>query len=297
MDTTTFCKLPHWLLRRSDLTMSAKVLWAYFEDKKGGNGKCWPGIRMICADLAMHPNAATRAARELERASLLTIHRPPGRGGRTTNRYITCASETVAQHIQERYGNRNASATEGVARCATESVSEPDSLTRPIQPDPLGATPDVFDTTVQSVNQAANKARREAARLFGGSDSDKSNGAAFACEDEPITGPLDPLIQAMCDLTGRPPSGISGRDRLKVERLLSEPFPRDRFIEIMAETKRDGGGLTQAVLRAWADIKERANQAAKAGAKDRPQPAYEIPDHLKAEFEAQEQAERRRAAR
>lgn len=128
---------------------------------------------------------------------------------------------------------------------------------------PRGTVP----ITTSQVAKDAQDARSEAARLFGGPEGVASSLPSADDEDQAITGPLDPMYQAMSDITGRSPGNISGRDRIKVERLLEDGFSKARLIEIMGETKRRGGGLTEAVLQAWEEIKQRGHAAARRPAK------------------------------
>ena len=48
-----FYKLPQDLAARTDLTPSAKLVYAVIADRIGANGKCWPGERSISRDAGM----------------------------------------------------------------------------------------------------------------------------------------------------------------------------------------------------------------------------------------------------
>lgn len=145
-DSATFCKLPHWLLFRSDLTMSAKVIWAYLSDRQGSNGHCWPGQRRIAMDLGTDHKVVIRGIAELEAVGLLSVTRPSL--GRKNQYRIAIGTESPPVPNRHQKRSRIATGSDG------ESPTKPDPVTRPNKPDPIN----------------------------GRSAPVKSNGAALACE-------------------------------------------------------------------------------------------------------------------
>ena len=125
----TFCKLPHWLLARSDIGSSAKLIWAYLSDRQGNNGHSWPGQRRIAMDLGIDRKVVIRGVAEVEAAGLLTVERDIS-GKR--NRYrIGTGTESPPVPKEDRHRSLKGTAS------GTESPPKPDSITRPIEPDPI----------------------------------------------------------------------------------------------------------------------------------------------------------------
>ena len=72
----------------SDLSHRARAVYMYLKDHADSEGRCWPGIRTIAAELGFSRSTVKRALDELCGAGLLT--REPRRrdnGGRTSNLY------------------------------------------------------------------------------------------------------------------------------------------------------------------------------------------------------------------
>ncbi len=74
-----FVQLPKRLMRRSDLSPKAKLVYAVITDRIGVNGQAWPGYSRTAADTGLHLSSAKRAVAELITAGLLRkIERGPG---------------------------------------------------------------------------------------------------------------------------------------------------------------------------------------------------------------------------
>ena len=75
----------------SDREMShrAKAVYMYLRDRSDAEGKCWPGIGTIAADLSLSRSTVKRALADLERMGYLKRQeRHRGNGSRTSNLYI-----------------------------------------------------------------------------------------------------------------------------------------------------------------------------------------------------------------
>ena len=80
------------------LTHRARAVYLYLRDRADAEGKCWPGVKRIAADLHLSRRTAQRALADLEHAGYL---RRDGRyranGSRTSNLY------TIAQPPRVEY--------------------------------------------------------------------------------------------------------------------------------------------------------------------------------------------------
>lgn len=72
-----FAKLPLDVACRSDLSSTAKVVYAVLADRMGGNDHCWPGQRRIAKDSGVSARTANRAVKELQTQGLIEVM--PGR--------------------------------------------------------------------------------------------------------------------------------------------------------------------------------------------------------------------------
>ena len=72
----------------SDLSHRARAVYMYLKDRADSEGRCWPGIRTIAAELGFSRSTVKRALDELCQAGLLTKEsRWRENGGRTSNLY------------------------------------------------------------------------------------------------------------------------------------------------------------------------------------------------------------------
>lgn len=87
-----FVKVYADVMRRRDLTATAKLVHAVLENRARQDGRAWPGIRRIASDIGVANNAVVRAITALERAGLvIKTRRDNGR----TNTYKL--SESVVE--------------------------------------------------------------------------------------------------------------------------------------------------------------------------------------------------------
>lgn len=72
----------------SDIPYRAKIVYFYFCDRMDSEGKSWPSIKRIAADLSMSENTVRRAVKDLEKAGLLKKeYAYRDNGSHTSNRY------------------------------------------------------------------------------------------------------------------------------------------------------------------------------------------------------------------
>ena len=73
----------------ADLPHRDVSVYMYLRDRSDAEGKCWPGIKRIAADLHLSRSTVKRALADLERAGFLTRQeRRRENGSRTSNLYI-----------------------------------------------------------------------------------------------------------------------------------------------------------------------------------------------------------------
>lgn len=71
----------------------AKTVYMYLLDRSDAEGKCWPGIQTIAADLALSRSTVKRALTDLERLGYLKRQeRHRANGGWTSNLYTIIRS-------------------------------------------------------------------------------------------------------------------------------------------------------------------------------------------------------------
>lgn len=72
----------------AELSHRAKVVYMYLCDRADAEGKCWPGVKRIAADLNLSRRTTQRALSDLERAGLIQRdERYRENGSRTSNLY------------------------------------------------------------------------------------------------------------------------------------------------------------------------------------------------------------------
>ena len=98
---STFAKLPHNILSRTDLAPAAKLVFAIIADRIGDNGEAWPGLRKLATDCGISPATAAKATKCLEAVGLIAIVHTPGNPGGQTNRYRLgeCSDSATYQKV------------------------------------------------------------------------------------------------------------------------------------------------------------------------------------------------------
>lgn len=129
-------KIPRDIMERTDLTATAKMVYAMIADRIGENTDCWPGIRRLAKDLGVWEGAIRRAVSELESASLIAVSRPAGNPRGQTNRYrlmdvaeiATCPKQlrsvTDTRHVAETATTRSGNRYDDVAETAAQLDQE-----------------------------------------------------------------------------------------------------------------------------------------------------------------------------
>lgn len=73
---------------QSDLSHRARVVYMYLRDHADRDGKCWPGIRTISAELRLSRATVKRALNDLCKAGLISKeHRWRENGSLSSNLY------------------------------------------------------------------------------------------------------------------------------------------------------------------------------------------------------------------
>ena len=71
-----------------ELSHRARAVYMYLRDRSDAEGKCWPGVKRIAADLRLSRRTAQRAIADLEKAGYLKRNeRFRDNGSRTSNLY------------------------------------------------------------------------------------------------------------------------------------------------------------------------------------------------------------------
>ena len=71
-----------------ELSHRAKAVYMYLRDRSNAEGKCWPGIKTIAADLQLSRSTVKRALADLEKHGYLEkTHRFRENGSYTSNLY------------------------------------------------------------------------------------------------------------------------------------------------------------------------------------------------------------------
>lgn len=72
----------------AELSHRAKVVYMYLRDRADAEGKCWPGVKTIAAELRLSRRTVQRAFADLEQAGLIQRdERYRENGSRTSNIY------------------------------------------------------------------------------------------------------------------------------------------------------------------------------------------------------------------
>lgn len=70
------------------LSHRARAVYLYLHDRADAEGKCWPGVKRIAADLRLSRRTTQRALSDLERAGhIRRDERYRDNGSRTSNLY------------------------------------------------------------------------------------------------------------------------------------------------------------------------------------------------------------------
>ena len=73
---------------KADISHRAKAVYMYLRDHADSEGKCWPGIRTIAAELGLSRSTVKRALDELYNAELVAKeHRWRENGSLSSNLY------------------------------------------------------------------------------------------------------------------------------------------------------------------------------------------------------------------
>ena len=72
----------------TELPARAKAVYMYLRDRSDAEGKCWPSIKTIVADMKLSRSTVKRALADLERFGYLKkLPRYRANGSRTSNMY------------------------------------------------------------------------------------------------------------------------------------------------------------------------------------------------------------------
>lgn len=154
----TFAKIPHWLLWRTDLSASAKLVYAAIADRVGGNGSAWPGVRRLASDCGLGVTTVCEAVTALKSAGLLMVE--TGSERRTNNYKLTKRTESGRTDSGRTESERSARIP---VRSRTDSEAQPDPLNQTHEPDLLFRG----DTTKQPNPARKQKASEsDAARIY-----------------------------------------------------------------------------------------------------------------------------------
>ena len=70
-----YARLPHAILRRRDVSSTAKLVYAFIVDAMRSNGSSWPGRRAIEAGIGVSGKPVTKAVKDLEAVGLIIVKR------------------------------------------------------------------------------------------------------------------------------------------------------------------------------------------------------------------------------
>lgn len=108
----SFYPVPADIARRSDLTATAKLVYAYLTFRQGKNQDAWPGQLRIATDCGVSRGTVISAICQLKQLGLLEVRRPPPACGNRTNRYrVSKMKCTKTEHVQESNQSRNGTST------------------------------------------------------------------------------------------------------------------------------------------------------------------------------------------
>jgi hypothetical protein len=115
MSDGTFAKLPNWLLRRPDVSSTAKLLYGRLLQYQGKNSTAWPGITALAVEIGRNRTQVMDNLAALERLGLLHVeHRA---GYRASNHYKLLTSGEDAT------GSENATSGETATRTSGEDAT------------------------------------------------------------------------------------------------------------------------------------------------------------------------------
>lgn len=75
----TWLRIPDWLLVRTDLDLSDKVIYGVLARHARGNTYCWPFIKTLAQQTGLSDKTVERSTRRLEEVGLIEIERPDDR--------------------------------------------------------------------------------------------------------------------------------------------------------------------------------------------------------------------------
>lgn len=101
------------VMRRTDLSPTAKLLWGRLSQFAGRNGQCYPTQYRLAEELGCVPRTILRALKELEDAGLIRRKSPSGQARlmRATTRYefiwLTDLVDPLASQIRPRSARKH----------------------------------------------------------------------------------------------------------------------------------------------------------------------------------------------
>lgn len=99
-----FVKFPIEILMAKDLSLTARIVWAYLRHRQGGNLESWPSLPTIGDDLGFSKSSAGRAVAELELVGLLIVI-PPAKTGRGHHSKYTIKGPSADRLEREKVHN------------------------------------------------------------------------------------------------------------------------------------------------------------------------------------------------
>ncbi len=125
----TWAKIPHRLMARTDLSATAKLVWAAIVDRIGENDSAWPGIRTIAADVGMvEPRNVLPHIRALSAAGEIIVEKG-GPGGANRYRLPSAAASTALLNRQRAVDSPPSAVISPPG--AVKATTEPDPVTKP----------------------------------------------------------------------------------------------------------------------------------------------------------------------
>jgi hypothetical protein len=127
--TDTFAPLPNWLLRRPDISASAKIVFARLRQYQGENADCWPSVQTMSAEVGIAGRNVIKQLQALERHGLIVVTRRTG----TSNRYRLATGDEIATRDGNVTSDRNITGTHDVSITGTSdgNITPPVTETSP----------------------------------------------------------------------------------------------------------------------------------------------------------------------
>jgi DNA-binding MarR family transcriptional regulator len=97
-----FVRVPKPILARRDLTASAKLIYGSLVDRMGNNGRAWPGLRRIAADVGCNPKTALSAVKMLSDSGLIETLKSEGRSNSYRLKAVPKIGTAVFQKLERR---------------------------------------------------------------------------------------------------------------------------------------------------------------------------------------------------